>query len=227
MDNQQLEKTAGRKILNVVGIVLCIILIPFLIINITIIARSFLYPDKVPSFMNFKPFIVLSDSMLPAIKSGDLVLVRQVNTSELAKGDIIAYKEGDSVITHRIVRIDEVTGGMQYITKGDSNNAEDTTPVTADMVEGTYLLHIHNLGNVALFMQEPLGIMLFIALPLILFILYDILRRRLADSSKRKRPKELEKELEKMQKVLSSLESMESFVKQTETETPQFLNIKK
>ena len=209
--------------MSTVGIILCIILIPLLIANTTLVVRSFVYPDKVPSFLGYKPFIVLSNSMKPEINSGDIALVREVAVDSLKQGDIIAFKERDSVITHRIVKITEVDGARQFITRGDDNTADDAAAVKEEMVEGLYLLHIPKLGNGALFMQSPTGMILFVALPLILFILYDILRRRLYDRKKQKKTMELEKELERMRQQILSTESKEDPEKQTKAETAQSL----
>ena len=145
--------------------------------------------------------------MNPLIKSGDIVLVREIAPNRLAQGDIIAYKEGKSVVTHRIVKITEADGSRQFVTKGDNNNTDDVSPIKEDMVEGLYLLDIPKLGNGAMFMQTPVGIIIFVALPLTLFILYDILRRSFVERPKQKRTTELEKEIERMQHLISSLET--------------------
>ena len=68
------EKTStSHKIFSIIGIVLCIILIPILIINITLIIKSNIGKDEVPSVGGYFPMIVLTDSMNPDIKSGDLI----------------------------------------------------------------------------------------------------------------------------------------------------------
>ena len=56
-----------HRVLTIVGTVLCIILIPILLINITLIAKSFINKDEVPSVGGMLPLIVLTDSMHPAI----------------------------------------------------------------------------------------------------------------------------------------------------------------
>ena len=171
------DKKKG-KVFTVVGIALCVVLIPILIINLTLIIKSFVYPDKVPGFMGYKPFIVLSGSMEPEFYAGDIVLVKEAPTGTLTTGDIIAFRLNNSVVTHRIIEINDSEGKREYFTKGDNNTTEDNIAITDDMVEGKYLFRISGVGNFALFMQTPLGMVLFIAVPLILFILYDMLRRR-------------------------------------------------
>jgi len=183
-------------------------LLPLLIINTTLIVKSIVYPDEVPSFLGYKPFIVLSGSMEPEFYSGDLVLAREVVTSDLKVGDVISYREGQSVITHRILEITEEQG-RKFITKGDHNNVIDRNPVTEDQVEGRYLFHVSKLGNFAIFMQTPLGMVIFIACPLVLFILYDIMRRSYFDRKKNKKTVELEAELAKMRQQLAEKQEKE------------------
>lgn len=199
---------------TILGIILCIILIPALIVNITLIVKSFLYPEEVPSFMGYKPFIVLTGSMEPVFYSGDLVMVKEVEADSLQVGDVIAFREGTAVITHRIVQVEGEGPDLRFITKGDNNNVNDRRPVTVEQLEGVYLYRISKLGNFAMFMQTPVGMALFIALPLLSFILYDILRRTLFERKKAQRTKELEAELESMRQQLEASAKKEDPPKQ-------------
>ena len=191
------------KVLNRVALAVCILLVPLIVANLAIIVGSYLYPDDVPGFLGFKPFIVLSDSMLPMISSGDLVLTREVNAEELKEGDVIAYREGNSVVTHRIVNVAEEAGTRRFTTKGDNNNANDPVLIRAENVEGVYILGVPRLGNVALFMQTPVGMTVVIALPLILFIVYEAGRRKKADRERQERTAELERELDRMRRQIT------------------------
>ena len=77
--------------------------------------------------------VVLSGSMSGEaedhIEVGDLVFVGRADPEELEVGDVIAYMNGGATVTHRITAIDTNTDGdLLFTTKGDANNAEDTTP---------------------------------------------------------------------------------------------------
>jgi len=191
------------RVIKGISILLCVILIPILVINLTLIVKSFVSPDKVPNFMGYKPFIVLSGSMEPVFASGDLVLVKEVPSDSLKEGDIIAFREGNAVVTHRILTIAEEDGTRRYVTKGDNNNVEDSIAITDEMIEGVYLQKVDGLGNAAMFMQTPLGMIVFIALPLILFILYDIFRRRHYERREKERTREMEEELARMRQKMA------------------------
>jgi signal peptidase I len=145
--------------------------------------------------------------MEPAIFPGDLVIVREAPADDLREGDIIAFRRGATVVTHRIMKINQNDGNPLYYTKGDNNNADDSAPVTVDLLEGRYLLRFPNLGNAAMFMQTPMGIVLFIALPLILFILVDFLRMHRHEKRDAKSAKQLEAELESVKRKLEEAQA--------------------
>lgn len=187
-----------QRIITVVGVILCVVFIPILMVNITLIVKSYTHPDQVPDFMGYKPFIVLSGSMEPGIMTGDMVFVKETNTANLQKGDVIAYKSGQSVITHRIIEVKTENGETSYVTQGDANDSPDQTTVKPSDVEGAYKGRIPGAGKAAMFMQTTTGMILFVVCPLVLFILYDIIRRKMLDSKDASRARELELELERL-----------------------------
>lgn len=85
--------------------------------------------------------VVLSGSMEPALSVNDLVVVKRADIYE--EGDVVIYQERQSLIIHRIVRID----GDSVITKGDANNTEDE-PIKFSQIKGKLLFSIHAVGSV-------------------------------------------------------------------------------
>ncbi len=178
------EKTStAHKILSVIGVVLCIILVPILIINITLIIKSTTNKDEVPSVGGYLPLIVLTDSMYPEIKSGDLIICHTIDAESVQEKDVIAFFDpagnGSSVVTHRVIEIVREDGKLLFKTKGDYNNVEDKTLVPAENLVGVYQTRIAGAGNIAMFMQTTTGLIVCVVLPIILLVGYDIIRRRL------------------------------------------------
>ena len=91
-----------QKFKKIISIVILLVLIPILFMSMVILINSYTHPNKIPSFCGWKPFIVLSGSMETQISVGDVVVVKEVDTNTLKKGDIIAFNENNIVITHRI-----------------------------------------------------------------------------------------------------------------------------
>ena len=174
----------SHHILTVVGIVLCIILIPMLIINCTLIIKSFMNKEKVPDMGGIFPMLVLTDSMYPDIKSGDLIFCRTADAETVEVGDVISFfdptSSGNAVVTHEVIEIiPNEDGTLSYRTKGINNNIEDRELVPEDNLIGRYLgLRIPWGGSIALFMQTTYGLIVFVFLPFVLLVVFDLIRRR-------------------------------------------------
>lgn len=158
-----------------VGLALCVILGVFLVCNLTII-KGALFPERPPSVLGITPMVVLSGSMSGEqeghIEVGDLIFVRRANPAALEVGDVIAYMNGGTTVTHRITAIDTDTDGrLLFTTKGDANNTEDTSPVTEEQLIGLCFWRIPKVGDFALFLQTPLGMLLFVGAPLLAFLM--------------------------------------------------------
>lgn len=168
------------------------ILAPILFVSSVIIIDSYVNPDEVPSFFGWKPFIVLSGSMESEINSGDIAVVKEVDLKEIKKNDIIAFKEDEIVITHRVVDIIEKDGKIKYKTKGDNNNIEDEGYVFESQVEGKYQFKVRRLGNFAMFAQTPIGMIVCLSIPVGLLLLIQ----KLDTNGNKKSQKEAQKKLE-------------------------------
>lgn len=74
-------------------------------------------------------------SMYPAIRPGNIIIIKPVPWEELKCGMIIAWKRENDMVVHRLVLAYESDGRRYYITRGDSCRSSDK-PVTGDMVAG-------------------------------------------------------------------------------------------
>lgn len=178
--------------------------------NVTIVVKSYINPNKVPDFFGIKPFVVLTGSMEKEINGGDLVITKTVDPAKLKKNDIVSFKDGDSVITHRIIELTKKDGKPVFITKGDANNTPDENAVSYSQVEGLYLFKIAQLGNLAMFLQTPIGILVFVGIPFCGFILYDIIRRRRQNTKDLQKEQETQSEIERLKAQLAEKEKDKS-----------------
>lgn len=213
-ETQQACKAGSNRVLTAVGVALCVIFGFLLVCNLTIIIKGALFPEKPPSVLGLTPMVVLSGSMSGEaedhIEVGDLVFVGRAAPEELEVGDVIAYMNGGATVTHRITAIDTNTDGdLLFTTKGDANNAEDTTPVTEEQLVGIYRWRIPKVGDFALFLQTPLGMLLFVGVPVLAFLIYDIIRRQRYANREKRRTAELEAELERLRGMNEEKEQRE------------------
>ncbi len=117
-----------------------------------------------PRFGGWRFDAVLSGSMEPALPMGGVVFIKPVEPADIGPGDIIAYRSGEPLITHRVVDvIDE--SELSFITKGDANQSPDLSPVPAASVVGKVIFDVPYLGYLAAFVKTPLGFLLAIFLP--------------------------------------------------------------
>ena len=178
-----------HKALTIVGWVLCVILVPILFVNCTLLVKSFINKDEVPDFGGTLPLIVLTDSMYPEIKSGDLIICKTIAPEEVEEGDVISFYDpagnGMSVITHKVVEIIDEDGKLSFRTRGINNNTDDRLPVPADKLIAKYTgIRISGAGNFAIFMQSTTGLIVCVILPIMLFVGYDIIRRKIYEKTK-------------------------------------------
>lgn len=145
-------------------------LVCVLIYNIIIICKSFLYPNETPSIFGIKTFVVVSGSMEPELSIGDIVIVKEYGQNQLMEKDIISYREGQKIITHRIYSIMLVNGDIMYQTKGDNNNSFDSQLVKYDDIEGKAIFIIPKVGNILIFLQNKNIIMFIIIIYYILML---------------------------------------------------------
>jgi len=184
-------------IATIVGIVLCAVLLPVVIINMTLVIKSYINPEQVPTFLGVAPLIVQSGSMHPTIEVDDLIFTKSVDPGSIRAGGmnsenpgtVVAYlvnREGP-VVTHRVIEINtDEEGARRYLMQGDANNTPDERQVRDDQIVGEFFLRIKGAGATALFMKEPIGMVLFVGIPLGLFVLYDAIRRALYSKKQRK-----------------------------------------
>ena len=197
---EKTEKKHGLGIGSILELALCLLLVPIILVNVSIIVESYKNPDRIPGALGYMPMICLSGSMSPVFEAGDLVLIQKTpDPSALKEGDVVCYMEDASVITHRIASVQQDGDGVRYITKGDANNTEDRMAVKPEMVQGTYTgIHMTGLGDFCIFMQGTTGMLLFVICPMAVMILLDFISRWRRGRKATDRTKELEEELERL-----------------------------
>lgn len=104
--------------------------------------------------------IVVTDSMAPSLRAGDLVLLRPTG-KKIKPGTVITYDFQGEQFTHRVV---EVVGEM-LVTKGDNNQEVDPWQVPFSDVVGVPNVRIPYGGYLLEFVKSPAGVLLLVILP--------------------------------------------------------------
>ena len=122
--------------------------------------------------------VVRSGSMLPAIAKGDLIALKAPVINTLDVGDVIVFQAPPgypSPMIHRIVDESVRNDIVYFRTKGDNNPVADGFSIPETDVIAEYTgIRIPYLGYLVLFIQTPLGTIVFIGL-VVLWVAYEYL----------------------------------------------------
>lgn len=154
-----------------IDILFCVIFIPIILVNLYMFIQTLINPNIVPSVFGYEFFIITSGSMEPTINTGDFIIIKKVDTSQLKINDIITFKEDNAIVTHRIIEVKNENGEYIFITQGDANNVKDNNTVSTNQIIGKYNVTIPLLGKIVLFVQKPEGLAILIAIPILLTLI--------------------------------------------------------
>ena len=86
-----MEKEWVSKMGTFVGTFLCILILPVVVINCTLLFKSHINRERVPNIAGTFPMVVLTDSMYPEFQAGDLIFCHTKSASDVRPGDVIAF----------------------------------------------------------------------------------------------------------------------------------------
>ncbi|REE03717.1 signal peptidase I [Citricoccus muralis] len=141
----------------------------------------------VPLATGSQTYSVLTSSMAPSYPPGTFLVVKPTDVDSLQRGDVITYqmKSGlPDVITHRITGFTAGQNGQrQLITRGDNNDVADPDPVMEIQLRGKLFYAVPYVGFLAnaLGQTDRSGIITALAIALIAFGLYSMVRGILKD----------------------------------------------
>ncbi len=204
------KRTKGDIASLVILIVLAVILVPIFAINLTLIIKGSIDPDVPPDVFGVAPMAVTTGSMdgdeADSFAEGALIFVRILDEEEkqaLQEGDIVTFRTNGAYVTHRIVTVNTVDGAVVSVTtKGDANSANDGA-ILLENVVGLCTGSVAGMGSFAMFLQTPVGIVVVIGIPVLLYIAYDVTRITLNNRRIKaaEAAKQAEKESEKDEEI--------------------------
>lgn len=187
--------SVGSIIGTVLLAVLCVILIPLLAVNITLIVKGALYPDELTDVFNIAPVAIDNTYMEGenegCFNEGALVFIKTFDSDEerqaIEQGDVVAFRwlEDDGSVNFTVYRIlgvtrDEETGLITSVSVRADNvpEGEGTAPIPVEIGDVVGILNgsIDHLGAFAMFLMQPLGVLLFVGVPVVIYVVVDIIR---------------------------------------------------
>lgn len=106
---------------------------------------------QLSSFIGFQQKVILSNSMVPYMRAGDSVIVKEGNIGDMVEGDVICFMNGENAVCHRVY---SMNGDGTVTTKGDAVQEPDSMPVTKDEFVGKVIFKIPSGAMIYSFLQS-------------------------------------------------------------------------
>jgi signal peptidase len=129
--------------------------------------------------VGFKPLVVRSGSMHPAIETGDIIVDRDVAPDETGVGDIVTFKDpegSEETYTHRVVEAKPIGNEVAFTTRGDANTGVEEWSVARTDKVGLYVFRVPKLGYVVAATTQPAVRLAVVGLVLALGLLWSLRR---------------------------------------------------
>jgi signal peptidase len=130
-----------------------------------------LLSTALPFAVGARSLVVRSGSMTPAIRTGDVVVVRPIAPSEASVGDIVTFQDPDGsgrLLVHRVRAIGGGGRQFSFTTQGDANTTQEHWQVGADGTIGSVVYRVPKLGFVVSWIGTPAGRIGLIIVPALL-----------------------------------------------------------
>ena len=193
-------KRVINRIFKIISSAIFVILILIIgVILLYIVRVNFLASNDKLGDVRVNMYTILTQSMYPTIKAGDVIVTYKETGDKYNEGDVITFisqKNGGITITHRIKEVSMLNDEYSYRTKGDNNNTEDSELIKGSNVLGRVVLKIPKIGYVQQFLVSKTGWIAVVLLPALGVIIYDVLKVILMVAGIRKTPKHDDKDEE-------------------------------
>ena len=110
--------------------------------------------------LGFRVLVDHSDSMAPAIRTGDVLVTKVVPPRKAKVGDVVTFHspDGGRLLTHRVVERHLHPGGRwSFVTRGDANTGVERWAVEADGTVGRVSTRLPKAGYAMAWLGNPFG----------------------------------------------------------------------
>jgi signal peptidase len=129
--------------------------------------------------LGFESLAVLSGSMEPTLRVGDLVIDRRLHPIDIHVGDIVTFRDPDDhsrLLTHRVFRF-RTRGAKAYVvTKGDANHSVERWTLPLDGTLGRVQVRVPKVGYGLTWAGGRFGRLALLVVPALLLALLELKR---------------------------------------------------
>lgn len=173
-------KNTLNRIFKIISSAIFVILVIIIIVILAYVIRvKYLASQNRLGEVNVNFYTILTQSMVPTIDAGDVVVCTKNKDNKYKNGDIITYSSdlnGGINITHRIKESYVVNNKYSYKTKGDNNSTADSQIVKGERVLGKVVLRIPKVGFFQQYLVQKHRWIAIIVIPCLGVIIYDVLQ---------------------------------------------------
>lgn len=144
-----------------------IILNTLLVLEIILLIQAKVSTRYTISIFGFKTYVVMSNNMMPELKTGDVVIMKE--DKKIESGDIVSIRNGKVVIINRIKEKKTEDDKILYTVEDNYQNNE--IEIKKAQIEGRMIAKIPFVGNISLILREQ-AILVFIISISCLYLLY-------------------------------------------------------
>lgn len=99
-------------------------------------------------------FVIATESMTGEINKGDIIIYEEYGDQVIFEGLVIVFEKDNSVIIHRVEKIEIINGIKRYYTKGDANEDRDAGFITEGNIIGVVNYKLPFLGYPSLWIRN-------------------------------------------------------------------------
>ena len=179
-----------KKVFKIINSIVNVIIVLLVISFLLIICLQRFTNNKI-SFFDYRIFTVVTGSMEPKYKIGDILIAKEKDPSEIKVGDAISYvarrdEIKGNVVTHEVVNITKDEDGRYlFHSKGLANLIEDPV-VYEDQLYGVVIYKTKILSFVKKIVSTDIGMILFVIIPILYIIVSEMISFLMEREEKRK-----------------------------------------
>lgn len=175
-----LNKIRNNKALKIIGNILYYLLVIFIVLILLVVILQRVTKNNA-SIGGIRIFNIVTESMVPEYKVGDILISKSTSLDKIKVGDDIVYLGNKDtftgkVVTHRVIDIEKNEDGTYlFHTKGIANTAEDPV-VSGSQVYGVIIYKTVILSFISKIINNLYGFYFLIFTPLTILIVFKIIK---------------------------------------------------
>jgi signal peptidase len=132
-----------------------------------------------PNLFGDRSLTVMSGSMEPTLRVGDVVIVDQISPLNARIGDVVTFRdpsEPTRLVTHRIRKITIANGVVRFVTKGDANTSIEHWGIPTNGTIGRVVYRVPKIGRALFWIRGRFGRLMLVVIPALLLGAYELWR---------------------------------------------------